>query len=232
MNIAVYTLTRERLEYTKRSFALLHEKAGYPFDHYVIDNGSQDGTRDWLLREYMSTTHGNAIVYAFDTNRGISAGSNKARGIISQCQYDLVVKMDNDCFIHTDGILEQFASIYKHPDAHRYVLGPEVRGLSRIPALGREVLVGGRVCHQRAVVGGIFRVCAYSLYKSYPGYPTTLPYAWGQDDAFCEWLRQNNYGKAQVQGLVVEHADTTDGQCRKFPDYFERKWREEKEVPA
>lgn len=50
MNIAVYTLTRDRIEYTQRSFAALRENAGCEFVHVIVDNGSEDGTVDWILK--------------------------------------------------------------------------------------------------------------------------------------------------------------------------------------
>ena len=48
MKIAIYTLTRDRLLYTKQTFVSLWEHAGYPFDHFIVDNGSTDGTPEWL----------------------------------------------------------------------------------------------------------------------------------------------------------------------------------------
>jgi len=42
MKIAIYTLTGDRLEYTKYCFDLLQKKAGYSYDHYIADNGSTE----------------------------------------------------------------------------------------------------------------------------------------------------------------------------------------------
>ena len=52
MNIAVLSLTRDRLPYTQHCFATLRENAGCEYDHYVLDQGSTDGTGDWL-RDHM-----------------------------------------------------------------------------------------------------------------------------------------------------------------------------------
>ena len=48
MNIAVLSLTRDRLDYTKHCFGRLIELAGCDFDWYITDQGSNDGTVDWL----------------------------------------------------------------------------------------------------------------------------------------------------------------------------------------
>ena len=52
MRVAVLSLTRDRLVYTRHCFAKLHEFAGCEFDHYVLDQGSKDGTDEWLTMEY------------------------------------------------------------------------------------------------------------------------------------------------------------------------------------
>ena len=45
MKFAVLTLTRDRLEYTQHCFETLRQNAGCDYDHYVLDQGSEDGTR-------------------------------------------------------------------------------------------------------------------------------------------------------------------------------------------
>ena len=60
-------------------------------------------------------------------------------------------------------------------------------------------------------------------------YPETLPKAWGQDDHFCNWTKSKGCKVGYIEGLIVNHFETTDGQARRFPEYFERKFKEEKE---
>jgi GT2 family glycosyltransferase len=72
MKIAIYTLTRDRIEYTKKCFQSLQENAGYSYDHYIIDNGSKDGTADWLKEGNYTK-----VIYNPE-NVGISNGSNQA----------------------------------------------------------------------------------------------------------------------------------------------------------
>lgn len=236
MRIAIYTLTRERLEYTQRTFKSLETFAGVEYDHLVIDNGSQDGTLDWLRSNGFSDSAGTRRFVPLPENAGISKASNLARSLLLRNNlYDLVIKLDNDCDIKTPGILASFVELYRGNaggvDFSRYVLGPAVQGLSRPPKLGNELVWGRFALHARAIVGGIFRVVPATVYEAYPDYPEDLPKAWGQDDDFCEWCRVNGYPKYQVDNLVVEHMDTTVGQSQKYPSYFERKWREEKERP-
>jgi glycosyltransferase involved in cell wall biosynthesis len=52
LRVAIYTMTMNRLEYTKRMCKAMDETAGYPFDWYVIDQGSTDGTARVDQRPY------------------------------------------------------------------------------------------------------------------------------------------------------------------------------------
>ena len=82
MKVAVLTMARDRLEYTKRSFASLKENAGCRYDHFVLDNGSKDGTWDWL------TDKDDLFVVNSDHNVGISAGMNYLLDLIRPMRYD------------------------------------------------------------------------------------------------------------------------------------------------
>jgi GT2 family glycosyltransferase len=64
------TLTRERLDYTKHCFRSLKENAGCVYDHYVLDQGSTDGTPEWLLSDPLLD------VLAVDENIGCCRGWN------------------------------------------------------------------------------------------------------------------------------------------------------------
>ena len=119
MKVAIYTLTRDRILYTKRCFRSLWQNAGYPVDHYVIDNGSADGTVEWLANNKSRF----ALVVLCPENIGISRASNLALDIIGD-NYDLVVKMDNDCEIVTPNLVAEMVKVFR--DAPRpMMLSPE-----------------------------------------------------------------------------------------------------------
>ena len=229
MKIAIYTLTRDRLEYTKHSFSTLKEKAWYDYDHFVIDNGSTDGTQKWLKANEDSFKK----IILLPENIGISKGSNLAlQAIYKAGQYDLIIKMDNDCEVVSDNILGQIAEIYT--DAFnqefncQFILSPRVEGISRQPKRDGGTQLAGRTVGYTSIVGGLFHIVPTKVYKKYT-YPETLPKAWGQDDHFCHWAKKTGCKVGYIEGLVVNHFETTDGQARRFPEYFERKFKEEKE---
>lgn len=226
MKIAIYTLTRDRLEYTKHCFSSLQNKsAGYPFDHFVLDNGSTDGTAEWLKTQNFKH------VELLPENIGISKGSNAIlHKIHATGDYDLIIKMDNDCEVISENILDQLVEIFEDAISMRYniVLSPRVTGINNQPRRAQHVILGGREIGLTGIVGGLFHVVPAKIYQQYT-YPEKLAKAWGQDDDFCEWLRVNNYAKGYVEGLVVNHYETTLGQAQRYPEYFKRKFKEEKE---
>lgn len=117
MNIAIYTLTRDRLQYTKDCFDHLSmERWATDFAHFIFDNGSEDGTATWLERYARNRRLDSATsrlvnhtnIHAHPINEGISVGSNACLNAIfdhekeSGEKYDLIVKMDNDCMIKSN----------------------------------------------------------------------------------------------------------------------------------
>lgn len=233
MRIAAYTLTRDRLQYTQECFTALREMAGCPFDHFVVDNGSRDDTMLWLTQEYVPHW-----IWPLDENVGISRGSNIAlRAILAFGNYDLVVKFDNDCMVKTPGILAAVSRIYSGcKEAERWVLSPRVDGINKQPRRARDHALGGHPIGVTAIVGGLFQVTpepiARQFYKA-GGYDESLPLARGQDDQYAEWLRINRYANGYIEDVAVSHHETTDGQAKRYPDYFRRKWdHEERERTA
>ncbi len=224
MRVAVYTLTRERLEYTQRTFASLRAKAGIPFDHYIVDNGSKDGTVDWL-RAHESEFK--AVIYNPE-NVGIAVASNQAIDRIKADGPCLVCKCDNDCEVESENILGQMVEIFsaRLPYGPRYILSPRVEGIVNQPERVRYTQIAGRRVGICGMIGGLFQLATHEL--AFPfRYDPTLPKARGHDSSFCAWARTHGAECGYVEGLVVRHMDTTDGQAKKYPDYFVRKHHEE-----
>ena len=211
--IAVYTLTRDRIEYTKECFAMLESKAGIEYDHYIVDNGSQDGTVEWLKE---NENNFKKVIYNTE-NQGISKGSNQALNEIfsSGIPYEIIIKMDNDCYVESENILKSILEIYekKGEFSAQYVLSPRVKGINTQPTRGGQEGLSGYIIGLTAIVGGLFHIVSYDVYKKYK-YDEKLPLAKYQDDFFCKWFKSNGGKVGYIEDLVVWHKDTTDGQCR------------------
>lgn len=228
MRIAVYSLTRDRVEYTQHCFAKLQALAGAPFDHYVVDNGSEDSTPEWLVSEYQAR-YPNVTLIPNTENLGISVGSNQALDEMVGKDYDLIIKMDNDCEVLYSGILKRVARLYESfsPLSAKYMLSPRVEGINNQPKRARRTMVDDVEIGITGIIGGLFHIMPGDIYQSFR-YNPDLPKAQGQDQQVCRWFRRLGGELGYMEQITVAHYETTTGQAARFPEYFERKWEEEK----
>lgn len=214
MKVAVLTLTRDRLEYTKHCFARLYEFAGCEFDHYVLDQGSVDGTWQWLMNCRFAFAH----LSLLRENIGISRGVNQLLDRTARKGYDVIVKFDNDCELTQPDTLRDVAALTLEGNA---ILSPLIRGLNRPPASVGEFVIGQRPIMDIPQIGGIFLAAPAAMYEEYR-YPDDGP-IWGMDDAHvCRWFRLKGGRCGYVMGLEANHYETTSGQHLRYPQYFER----------
>jgi glycosyltransferase involved in cell wall biosynthesis len=223
MKVAIYTKTRDRLEYTKRSFKSLKENAGYPYDHYVIDNGSTDGTQEWLKKQKDIV-----VVGLNKENEGISKANNRLLETILKKDYDLVISFDNDCFVVSSDSIKQIVDVYKAipPFYLKFMLSPRVEGLNYPPQRIDRTEIEGHEIGITPIIGGIFQISTAECMKQYR-FPEDLAKAKGQDEDINYWFHTMGGITGYIEDIVVEHMDTTDGQKKKYPNYFARKSKEE-----
>lgn len=222
--VAIFSLLRDRLLYTQTCFKTLREKAGYLYDHYIIENGSQDGTALWVLDNADRFKH-----CTFNrTNLGLCAGNNQALQIIrdSGISYDFIAKMDNDAEMVTDNIVAGMVDVFDRLGKPA-LLSPRVTGISKQPTRRSDITLGDRLIGITNHIGGLFAWCNADVYLDYT-YPDNLPLASGDDSAFAYWVYKKGYPVGYVENLVVNHYETTELQQKRYPEYFLRKWQEEK----
>ena len=111
MTVAAVTITYNRLDLTKKTVESFYEKTGVDF-HLFIDNGSEDGTDDFL-RNY------NHIL--LDQNSGIAHAFRKACSHLTE--YDFILKLDNDIETVTEDIIAKMLRFYEL-NGTRYVCSP------------------------------------------------------------------------------------------------------------
>lgn len=223
MNIAVLTLTRDRLDYTKHCFAALEENAGTEYEHWVLDQGSSDGSAAWL---HEWSTGNRRVLFGLE-NVGISRGTNHLLDALGSHDFDVIIKADNDCELTTPDTLADIAYL-----VHTYglLLSPVIRGLRQPPAtLGKPLSLGGQLVDEKAQIGGIFLAAPASLYDDFR-YSESNP-AWGNDDVeVCAYWRAQGGKCGYVQGYEANHFLGTEGQWADQPAYFARTLVEGKAV--
>jgi len=225
MKIAVLTLTRDRLWYTKHCFASLREFAGCEYDHLIFDQGSSDGTWEWLTEEYDWAYGG--MAHREDENVGIGRGLNWLLGVFDEgADYDVVVKFDNDCDLTQPNTLRDIAQLVVEGGC---ILSPRILGLKNPPQTIRTSLIGQERILEVPHVGGIFLAVQAGVFNEFR-YSEHSP-TWGGDDSeICQWFRSQGGTCGYVERLEAWHYETTEGQIARYPEYHERKLRELTEI--
>lgn len=224
--VAIFSLTYDRLEYTKKCFESLNKTAGYEFDHYVIDNGSKDGTYEWLLQQ-----HGLGKIHRYIANienNGISVASNQALKIIGN-DYDIIIKVDNDCLFLTKGWLAKMVEIWQ--SNHMIALSCYVQGLRDNPGGAPRIGYGqikGEMLGMTQHLGGICVFADATAYKDFKWDDTSFLHGF-QDIEFSQHLLNKGFQMAYLENFFLEHVDGTEGQENKYPEYFKRR-KEEKQT--
>lgn len=214
MRIAILTLTRDRLAYTKHCFETLRENAGCDFDWFILDQGSQDGTPEWLLEQ------DDLDVTLMEENIGICRGLNLLLDTaVDPRDYDVLVRYDNDCEVLTPDTLVELARLAVETNR---ILAPRVLGLKNPPA----TLSQDGSFSETMILGGIFMVIPAALFTEH-GYRYRdwfPPYAGDED--ICRWWREKRGKCGYIEDFQVNHYLTSEGQERDDIPYYERKKKE------
>ena len=122
--VSVVTLTHNKLEYTRLCLTSLLRTSGPTWELVVVDNGSTDGTREWLdgFGPTAKESGVSLTVIANEGNIGCSTarnqGAERARG-------ERVVFMDNDVALRSRNWLTELSACFdRHPDAG--IVGPKL----------------------------------------------------------------------------------------------------------
>jgi glycosyltransferase involved in cell wall biosynthesis len=215
--VAIFTLCKNRLDYTKRMYESMSKTAGYPFDWYVVDNGSTDGTAKWL-----DSIHDERQIYIQRNkkNMGIPYASNQIIDVIKEGKYDFIMKADNDVLFKSFDWLDTMMKIYSVMRPFNLSLYPE--GLSAnaggVHRYAYTSIIGvflGFVSH----LGGMTSMVPAEVYDKFK-WPNASFLRGGNDVLLSSWLNKNSYQLAYMENFQAEHMDTTEGQKKKYPEYF------------
>jgi GT2 family glycosyltransferase len=104
----IITLAHNRLQLTHRTFAaVMSHDPGHPFQWIFVDNGSTDGTLEYLE----SIAGGIHSVITLNENRGISYGTNIGWHRAAQEGAAYFMRIDNDMAPTRDGWLHELVQI-------------------------------------------------------------------------------------------------------------------------
>lgn len=211
MKIAILTLCKDRVEYTKLFMGSLEKNTHIPFDHYILNQGSTDKTLDYLshLR--------NKTVFSLEHNIGINRGYNFLLDKLT-CNYDVITLLDNDALIMTNSWLEKCVSVLRP----KLLLSPYIEGL--VDNRGGINRIGFDSKSNIGITPAIGGICMIGMGKTWQEdireleFPTT--YHSNMDMSVCFRLYLKGYKFGYKEDVFIQHMDTTSGQKIKYKDYF------------
>ena len=124
--IALTVVTRNRLSLLQRCIGALRMQAVPETALVVVNNGSTDGTEQWLASQ-------GDIVVITQGNLGSAGGQKTAMEYAVQNGFDAVFTMDDDCFPQHDALTRILAAWMAKDDRESWVLNslvldPDVKG--------------------------------------------------------------------------------------------------------
>lgn len=227
--IAVFTLTREREQYTRRTLERIYETAGVPFDHFILDNGSQDGTPQFLKSQTQLTK----LILSPD-NKGLFVGINTLLKETDHfSDYDYVCKVDNDVEFPDQDWLKRMLDVSEFNPNDKLMLSPYVDGLGAgtggAPRKEYQTLNGPHYAETFGVSNHVGGICLFTRQELFEiVMPRTGGKAQGWDVWFCSVARQNGYRVGYLENLKIKHMDGSVKQVEDDPEYQKRKESEAK----
>jgi len=220
---AILSLCSNRLFYTKYCFHSLYNNAGMEFDHYVVDNGSTDGTDEWLYRNRKMFKK----LYRNDKNLGIRDGFLCALNDIENDGHEWFITTPNDLEILTDNIIVHMNKFWNHTKG-KYLFGPKVFGIAaQIPIIETKKLHGYNISIIGPTGGGY---CAYPI-KIFKEYINSVE-MW-RATGMCKYAENNGIKNVYLNDLHITHFDTNIvdheklknqkkgmGQLKRYPKYM------------
>lgn len=229
--VAIFTLSYDRIDYTKRMAESLKKSTKYPYDWFILDQGSKDGSDEWLEKHAQDYAI-HAEVLLSPKNLGISGGSNRLLDLIqipndSGKAYQIIIKVDNDCEFMTFGWLETLIDIWKRN--HMVYLTPYPEGLVDNPGGAPRVgysFIGDYFVEVSYHLSGL---CAFADARAYKGFRWSDRFLHGNQDREASIsFSKKRFMPAYIPIHRVMHMDTTVGQHEKYKKYFEKRIEEKR----
>jgi len=204
MKVAIMSLVKNRIEYTRRFMKSLEAKTHIPFDHYILDQGSTDKTTEYLSN--FKKKAGNLYLFSLPKNIGINRGYNFLLDKINN--YDIIATLDNDALIITDAWLEKCISVLRP----KLLLSPFVEGL--IENRGGINRIGYDKTNNIGFTPAIGGICIISLAKTWKedikdlDFPTY--YHNNMDMDLCFKLSLKGYSFGYVENVYIRHMNNIE----------------------
>lgn len=215
--VAIFTIHYDRLEYSKQSYKEMVKTAGYDFDWFCADNGS-DGTYEWLREDRKCK-----FIKKYPENVGLTKSSNDLINVIKEMNnYDIIIKIDNDVEFITYGWLRDIVKLWEKN--HLIYISPYVEGLKDNPGGALRIgsaMVGEDLLEVTKHIGGIFATIDAKAYDDFRWKDNK--YHGFQDLEASTRFAEDGYMPCYFPKHIIRHRDSTEKQHIKYKNYFERR---------
>jgi GT2 family glycosyltransferase len=191
MKVAAITITYNRLDLTKKTVDSFYSKTDVDY-HLFIDNGSTDGTQEYLKGfNHILLDKNYGIAYAF------REAVNQLKG------YDFILKLDNDIETVSEGIIEKMLKFYELSGT-KYVCSPVDLNLDKSyapPVLSRDNLNGYNAIFTTHT-GGAFQLIPYPICERLC---KEFRHLKAGDYMIGRYYRNHAYRPTYLTGLEMKH---------------------------
>jgi glycosyltransferase involved in cell wall biosynthesis len=190
MSVAAITITYNRLELTKATMESFYSKTSVDY-HLFIDNGSTDGTQEFLK---------NYDRIILDKNYGITEAF--CLGVSKLEDYDYILKLDNDVETITEDIVAKMVTFL---DIHsNYAVSPvDINLLPNFkPTTIKRFNLSGYNVEVTSHTGGAFQLARSSVVKELCKDKRHFQRG---DYMIGHWYRRHNINPAYLLDLQMRH---------------------------
>ena len=212
--VSIVMLTFNALEYTKKCVKSILEHTDVPYEIIFVDNGSKDGTVQYLQK--LSKEYPHIRVIFNKTNKGFAYGNNqgarKARG-------KYVLFLNNDVLVSDGWLAELIYAIQRNPQIG--MVGPitnSISGLQRIEKIpyndedgfhkfaAQVRRINKNKITPRRRIAGFCMLMPTNVFRKLGGFDKSFGTGNFEDDDFC--LRVRYHAKMAImvhEGVFIHH---------------------------
>lgn len=213
MTTSIMMVTYNRLEFTKRMLANFFDNTAQPYRLIIVDNGSTDGTQDWL-KEMVKHNTEQIHLHFNSENKGIAVGRNQ--GLLLADKYgqtdEYMATIDNDIELPPDW-LKQCTDIINDNPKMAIGVNFEDQDYQLVTRNGKTFQI-----KRQGNLGTACSVFHRELHKQI-GFFTTDYGLYGEEDAdfyFRARMVGWEMGYLKDKGLHFDEAIINDTQYREF----------------
>lgn len=250
--VSVVTLTHNKLAWTRRCVGSLLGTTWRPWELVVVDNGSTDGTADWL-REFRSEAGRAGVAVSLLLNaRNVGCSTARNQGVAA-ARGERIVFVDNDVALRSRGWLERLSEpfardarvgmtgpklVYPFPPHDIQFAGGDVSPTGRVRFAGRGRPRGEPAYNSPRECQCLISACCMirrDLYDRLGGLDEAFNPVEYEDIDFCYRLRSHGYRILYVPSVEMYHFESvTTAGTASLPNtalivrhgmLFKRRWR-------